>query len=97
MKYIASPATAVIEELKKTTSGALATPKSKSRHMGTGKILSITGTKELPAEQYGKVGDIVTFLSYYEEGEYDRQEADGTIIYFVKLEDFRAQVEEEDA
>lgn len=45
------------------------------------------------ADSYGKKGDTIHFLSYYQEGGYDQIKLDGELHYYVKFGDFRGTID----
>lgn len=94
-KIKASPGLALIEPIiEKSESGITITSKKEGRII-KGKIIKMGnddlnnyGTK-IEAKNYGKEGDIIYFLSYYEEGGYDQVKIEGVNYYLVKWGDFR--------
>lgn len=100
-QLIASPGIAIVEPLvSKTTSAIITQTKPKGR-IGIGKIISMGKDiltdfgSILKASDYGKEGDVVYFLSYYEEGGYDFTSVDNKQVYMVKWQDFRSILQEE--
>lgn len=97
MKINAAPGIAVITPIEEKASEIITTDKKQGR-IQKGKILSmgrnvITDANALlEASFYGKEGDIVYFLSYYEEGGYDYATVNGEKYYFVKWQDFRGVI-----
>jgi len=96
LQYIASPGVAIIEEIQEENSGLRLSNEIKGR-VRQGKILSMggptTGSAGEPVtpEQFGKEGDIVLFMSYYEEGGSDYGIVSGKKLFFVKWGDLRGK------
>lgn len=91
----ASPGIAIVEQIKGNQSQFANTSQQPGRIIA-GKILSMgeydttsSGEKVMP-ERYGKVGDIIHFMSYYTEGGADIGTVDNKQFYFVKWAEFRA-------
>lgn len=92
LKLYASPGHAIVELLKEKTS--IITGEQKDR-IKRGKIIAMGidqttdyGTK-IPASEYGKVGDIIYFLHYFESEGLDHTFTNGKTIFFVKWIDFK--------
>jgi|GEM_PF-6110247 len=95
-KYIASPGIALIQPLAEKNTTLILTNLKEGRII-RGKIIDMGlddtnnyGGK-IEAKNYGRNGDIVWFLSYYQEGGYDKVKLDGVEHYLVKWGDFRLQ------
>lgn len=94
MNISASPGIAIIEEIEEKEEGLVLSQKKEGRII-KGKILSMGSYdtqhgEKIEPERFGKVGDVVYFLSYYVEGGVDYGVVEGRKIYFVKWGDFRA-------
>ncbi len=94
-QLIASPGIAIISAAKKEESDIIGPDKTQGR-IKKGTIIAMgaddttqTGEK-IPASRYGKEGDIVYFLHYYDEGGVDVGQVNGETYFFVKWGDFRA-------
>lgn len=94
--FKASPGIAIIKEITEKDESTLTLTQKSAGRIIYGEIISMgkdtTGNAGEPikAEDYGKVGDKVWFLHYYDEGGVDVGEIDGQKLLFVKFGDFRA-------
>ncbi len=91
-----APGIAVIEGVEEQIEGLVLTQKSQGRII-KGKIIFMgdydttsTGEKILP-ERYGKVGDFVWFMHYYDEGGVDIMTIKGKKYFAVKWADIRGR------
>jgi co-chaperonin GroES (HSP10) len=98
LQFTPSPGIAIIEEIKETeTQGGIVGVTEKHRII-PGKIIAIgkdlvtDAGAILKANVYGRVGDIVYFIHYYEEGGYDVAIVNQTKYYTTKFQDFRFNV-----
>ncbi len=93
---IPSPGLALIQPLEEK-SELIITSKNEGRilkgtiiEMGPDDMNNYGGI--LKADNYGKKGDVVYFLSYYGEGGYDQIKIDNVDYYFVKFGDIRGKI-----
>lgn len=93
--FKASPGIAIIEEISdKDISSITLTQKAQGRII-KGKIIAMGDIdtqhgQQIEPDRFGKEGDTVYFLHYYEEGGVDIGMINGVKFYFVKWGDFRA-------
>lgn len=97
MKLNPSPGVAIVKEIKEESISGLNTGAQQKRiikgeiiEMGPDDMNNYGGIVE--AKNYGKKGDTIYFLSYYQEGGYDKFKIDGTEYYLVKFGDFRVNL-----
>lgn len=94
--FTASPGIAIILPTDEQTTSTIITGKKDGR-ITQGKIVSMgadttgSGGEVIHAHDYGKEGDIVWFLHYYDEGGVDVMQVGSTKYYAVKWGDFRAK------
>lgn len=95
MNIKASPGIAIISTIKETKESSIIGPDKTRGRITKGKIVSMgaddmtNNGAVIPAKNYGKVGDVVYFLHYYDEGGVDVGEIGGETYFFVKWPDFR--------
>jgi len=95
VNFLASPGIAIIKEIEEQDNTALSFGSPKTSRVIKGEIIAmganlITDADALlEADRYGKVGDIVYFLHYYDEGGHDIAYVDNKKYYTVKWQDFR--------
>lgn len=97
MKVKAAPGIAIVEPLETKQTAAIVTSNKARGRIIPGKIISmgeddITNSGAIiPAKKYGKTGDIIHFLHYYDEGGVDEGEINGKKYFWVKWGDFRGK------
>ena len=94
---IPSPGIALVLPLDEKSSSLVLSSKKDGRIL-KGKIVEM-GQDDINnygaiivASNYGKKGDLIYFLSYYDEGGYDNVKIDNTRYYLVKFGDFRLNI-----
>lgn len=97
LNLLASPGIAIIKSIVENKESSIIGPSQTKGRIKRGEIISMgpddtTQTGEnIPASRYGKEGDIVYFLHYYDEGGVDIGQVNGEEYFFVKWGDLRAK------
>jgi co-chaperonin GroES (HSP10) len=97
LSFESSPGFAIVKEVKEEEGESIVLSQKKQGRIILGEIISMGGDTTgsagelVKASEYGKVGDKIWFLHYYDEGGVDVGEIDGQKYYFVKFGDFRAK------
>lgn len=93
-----SPGIAVVKEFKQENTSSVMTKNSSKGRIITGTIVYMgladmtTSGVLIKPELFGKVGNTIWFLHYYDEGGVDVGEIDGVEYFFVKFQDIRGRL-----
>lgn len=98
MQIICSPGIALVKPLEETSQSGVNLGNKQETRILKGEVVEM-GPDDInnygaviKAEDYGKKGGVIYFLSYYQEGGYDRVKIEGIEYYLVKFGDFRLNI-----